>query len=371
MKRIILTLSCILAAVFSAPAQSPKPGAMTLDQEVASVELTKRAPISLMTLKADIARMEGLLGKKLTVDERRQYLDLMVNDILFLQYCEGEGKISVTDAEVNAVVQQMKAQLAASAQSNPSAFDKATLTNWASAGSISDDSFYDYMSKLGVKSADLKVYVRKRLLLQKYIQGQRDRVAAATQPTYDDIAAYYEKNKADLVRPDTIVLGILFFDTRGKDEKERRNIKDQAESVARKVKDAPAKFDEYVLRSKDKGQAFVGEPSYVFTKGEEYKALFGEPFYNAAFSLKKGQISGLVEGPNGFHILKAVDFYPSRTLELTDPITLGEAGTVHEFIRATLYQENVNRMMQDILNKLVKDLRARAKIRVRDELLAW
>jgi parvulin-like peptidyl-prolyl isomerase len=369
MKRCILALLA-LSLFLAFPAGAQNKGGTTLDTTVATIELIRKAPITLKQLKVDTGRMETMLGKKMTLDERKDYLDLMINDLLFLQFCERE-KLSVTDAEINQTIQQMKTQVMSSLATNPQGVDQATMTNWASSGTISDDAFFNILGKLGVQTADLKLYVKKRLLLKKFVAGKQSDIAKIEKPSFDEVNAYYIKNADSLVRPDAVKLAILFVDTRNRDDAGKRKAKETAEGLYAKVKGDSAKFNEAVLRSLDSKAGYAGTAEYYYAKSPEFQKLFGEKFYNAAFALKQGEMSSLLEGPNGFHIIRAAEVFPSKKLELSDPINLGEKTTVFEYIQQNLYNANVDKALQDILNSLVKDLRAKAKITVKADLLNW
>jgi hypothetical protein len=371
---VAITLLPFAAAAQPAPSAKPSGKGSTigtsLDQEVASAELIRKSSVSLKQFKLDIGRLESIMGKKMEAAERAQYLDLMVNDLLFLQYCERE-KLTVTEAEQAQVVQQMKAQVMAQAQANPQAVDQATLTNWASTGSISDDSFYNLLSKMGVQSADLKTYVKKRLLLKKYMATRQKELDAMPKPGFEEVQAYYAAHQKELVRPDAVKLAILFVDLRNKDADGQRKGKELAESLFSKVRGNPTKFNEMVLRSQEANSGYVGTPEYYYAKDPEFQKLFGDAFYDAAFKLKQNEVSGLLEGPSGFHIIKAMETYAQKQLELTDPITLGEKGSVFDYIQQSLYTDAMNKKVQDMLNQLVKEIRAKSKVKIKSELLNW
>jgi hypothetical protein len=86
----------------------------SIDKPAATFKLTRQEVISVRQLRADIDRLENATGAKLTVDQRKDVLDARINSMLFLQFCERE-KISVSDAQVNAAVAQLRSQLGSNA----------------------------------------------------------------------------------------------------------------------------------------------------------------------------------------------------------------------------------------------------------------
>lgn len=108
MKRIASWLILFVFAAFPLIAQT------SIDKPAATFKLTKQEVISVRQLRADVDRLENATGAKLTVEQRKDVLDARINSMLFLQFCERE-KISVSDAQVNSALAQLKAQLGANA----------------------------------------------------------------------------------------------------------------------------------------------------------------------------------------------------------------------------------------------------------------
>jgi hypothetical protein len=109
MKRIASLLILFVFAAFPLIAQT------SIDKPAATFKLTKQEVISVRQLRADVDRLENATGAKLTVEQRKDVLDARINSMLFLQFCERE-KISVSDAQVNSALAQLKAQRLAQTQ---------------------------------------------------------------------------------------------------------------------------------------------------------------------------------------------------------------------------------------------------------------
>lgn len=74
--------------------------AQTTLQPIAEVKLSARAPITLGQLKTRVSALEKELGRKMTVEERKQTLDGLINEKLIVQAAEKDG-IKIMDSEVN------------------------------------------------------------------------------------------------------------------------------------------------------------------------------------------------------------------------------------------------------------------------------
>jgi peptidyl-prolyl cis-trans isomerase D len=74
----------------------------------------------------------------------------------------------------------------------------------------------------------------------------------------------------------------------------------QAEQILKEIKQNPARFEDLAKEySKDPGSAAKGGDLGFFTRGAMVK-----PFEDAAFDMKGGEISSLVQSDFGFHIIK-------------------------------------------------------------------
>ena len=117
---------------------------------------------------------------------------------------------------------------------------------------------------------------------------------------------YYEEHKADYYKDEVKASHILIstVDDNGKElsEAKKKEAKKKAEEVLKKAKSGE-EFSELAKEySDDPGSAANGGDLGYFTKGQMV-----QPFEEAAFSLKSGEISGLVESEYGYHIIKVYD----------------------------------------------------------------
>jgi hypothetical protein len=96
--------------------------------------------------------------------------------------------------------------------------------------------------------------------------------------------------------------------------------------------------------SEDPGSAPKGGDLGTFGRGQMVP-----PFEQAAFALKPGEVSGVVETPFGFHIIKVTERIPARKLAFPE---------VKERLKQEMVQQKRQRAQQSYLNSL----RAKAKI---------
>ena len=119
-----------------------------------------------------------------------------------------------------------------------------------------------------------------------------------------ELKSYYEQNAARLAGlEERRVSHILINADKGASAAERGAARVKAQALLAEVQKSPNQFAELARKnSQDTGSAAKGGDLDFFGRGAMVK-----PFEEAAFALKKGETSGLVETEFGFHILRLTD----------------------------------------------------------------
>lgn len=334
MKKLFLVLAGIVL-VGSVYAQT----GTALGSPLATVKLHKTEIITDKSFRDDIAKVEKLRGTALTEAERKSFLDDVINDILFFQFCAKEG-IIVTDAEIESYIKQVKAQLGP------------TVTN---------EQFEAYLASQGIPIADLRTYYRKQMLVIRWLQRDKASEIAAMPPISGaDVLKVYELNKAKLIRPDTAKIAFLFVEKKGDDIAKAAN--DIKGLVTRLEKGES--FDAIRLGASATSFYNASREYIYFEKSDLYHQQFGDKFYETVFSLKDGSYSAPFENEVGWWIIRRVEFYPQKTLELSDPVKLGQTVTVEAYLSQQLAQQRESEFIQKAFAELFAKLRAQAEIKI-------
>ena len=129
----------------------------------------------------------------------------------------------------------------------------------------------------------------------------RNRLAAAAKATDEELKAFYEKNKAQFTDPEQRRAShILIAAGADADAAAKAQAKEKAQKLLAELKAAPEKFDELAkANSDDTGSAAQGGDLGFFSRD-----MMVKPFSDAAFAMKEGEISDLVQSEYGFHIIK-------------------------------------------------------------------
>ena len=320
-----------------------------IDKPAATLKLTKQEVISVRQLKADVERIEAAIGQKLPLEKRKELLDSKINGMLFVQYCERE-KILAPEAEVNAALAQMKAGLGKGA-------DDAKLAEALRAQGV---------------LLDAKSYARQQILLRSYLQQKRAAdLKAVKEPSSDEVLKAYELYKSKLVRPDTVRASVLFVDLRNLSADDKKKAVDAMRVAASQVKGSSQKFDELVLKAGDQGSVVKATPTIYVEKTPEFQNVYGAKFMDAAFRLKAGEMSDLIENEAGLQIVRVNEVLPQKQLALSDPLPGNPQATVQDYLKYNLAMERQNEVLSRIQAELVAQLRKEAVVKIFEETLSF
>jgi peptidyl-prolyl cis-trans isomerase D len=141
-----------------------------------------------------------------------------------------------------------------------------------------------------------------------YIELNSDELAKSIPVTEDELKAYYDKHLDQFGTPEERrAAHILVAVPQDADKEAKAKARAKAESILKKLQ-AGENFAELAkTMSDDPGSAEKGGDLGFFGKG-----IMDPAFEEAVFSLKKGEMSSIVETPFGFHIIKLIDIKPAH-----------------------------------------------------------
>ena len=138
----------------------------------------------------------------------------------------------------------------------------------------------------------------------EYLVLDVDSLKKAVSVNEADLRTYYEQNASRLAgKEERRASHILINAPKSMPEPDRQKARAQAQELLASARKAPDSFAELARKhSQDSGSASRGGDLDFFGRGAMVK-----PFEDAAFALKKGEISDLVESEFGFHIIRLTD----------------------------------------------------------------
>lgn len=178
----------------------------------------------------------------------------------------------------------------------------------------------DYLAKVDPTQADLEAWyqthARQFQLPEQatieYLVLDQQALAKEMPVNEQDLRTYYEQNAPRL--EERRASHILVAVPKGAPPEQKDKARAEAQQLLEQVRKNPEGFAELARKhSQDPGSAPNGGDLDFFARG-----AMTQPFENAVFALRKGQVSDLVETEFGFHIIKLTDV-KGRTFEQMRP----------------------------------------------------
>ena len=340
-------------------------------QPVAIVRLTKSEPITVKQLKAELEKLawQNLVptlrrlptaaeisraAQGLSPEQRRQVLDMMINEKLALQASERD-KITISENEITQQINQLKAQMAQSIGRQP------TEDEFAQA--IKNETGQDYPA--------FRDQLRRQAIVQKYLMSKKEQLFKNIQePSSADIANAYNLRKTEFIRPDTVRFSMIQVPY-GADAASKSRAKELADRLSREIGSNPAKFDETVMKGQAPNTGYQAGDGGYLPRNIQAQQAAGTEFINTAFSLKQGEVSRVIEGIQGYQIIKVTETYAQVALELDDIVQPGSRMTVRQFIGQNIFQERQQMAMMQATEELVRELRSGNPFQIMEANLNW
>lgn len=173
----------------------------------------------------------------------------------------------------------------------------------------------DYKSQVKVTDDMLKSFYEKSAQFDvpervkaEYVVLTEDAVAAQINVSDADIKSYYDQNAAHYSTPEQRRAShILIAVKKDATDAEKAAAKEKAEKLLATLRQNPQQFAELAKKnSNDPGSAERGGDLGFFSSG-----MMVKQFEDAAFKLKQGELSGLVQSDYGYHIIKVTAIKPA------------------------------------------------------------
>ena len=204
-----------------------------------------------------------------------------------------------------------------------------------------EEEFKNALAKMNLTEADVKSQITMGLAIQQFIDNQ---FVQKIKVSDKETKAYYDGHP-DLFKQPEQVRGshILIKVDPGAKESEKAEARKKIQ-VAREKLQKGGDFAALAQEFSQGPSATKGGDLGYFRRGQMVK-----PFEEAAFALKPGDVSGIVETRFGYHLIKVTDKKPKTTIPYED---------VKNKLQEYLKQEKV----QAQLNPYIEELKGKAKI---------
>lgn len=305
----------LLLAGGPAAAQIVGTAAMVNGAEISNLRLERHFDEYVKGKGRNITKM---INPKVYKKLKREALDQLIEKELLWQEAQRRG-IQVSDADVAAALKEQESQYK------------------------TRDAYLRKLENAGFDEKSYADYVRREIAIQRCIE-----TAFPPKPVTDaDIHEFYVANPDKFTRPEAVrARHILIQVAAGSDAATRQAARARIEDVLAKARKKGADFAELARKYSEDSSAADGGDLGIFPRGR----MVG-PFEAAAFSLKAGQISGVVETEYGYHVIKVEEYFPKKLVSEDE---------ARERVRAAMTAAR----RDEAVREGVKALRAQAKVQI-------
>jgi peptidyl-prolyl cis-trans isomerase C len=298
----------------------PKPVPAQLPEVIARVN---GETINKSEFEKAIQNVEGRAGGPVPADQRdrvyRGVLDQLISYRLLMQETKSRN-IDVPDTEVDARIAQIRQQFP------------------------SEDEFKKQLAQRNMTVEQLRDDAKSDMRVAKMLETEVN-TKVAVQP--NDVNTFYQQNPDKFKQPERVRAShILIRTEENADAKAKETAKAKATDLLKQVK-AGKDFAELAKQhSQDPGSAVQGGDLGFFQQGQMVGA-----FERAAFALKPGEVSDIVETPFGFHIIKMAEKQSARTVPI-------------EEVKPQIEQFLQNQQRQQKTQAFIESLKSKGKVEV-------
>ncbi len=180
-------------------------------------------------------------------------------------------------------------------------------------------------------------------------------------PNAEQVAEYYESNKAQFIVPERIHVWQIFFKKSEKaDAKEISALKKKAKKIISDIKKGKADYSNLALSQSEHEQSKTLGGYMGLLKTSDLLPEMKDPL----LKLKEGQLSKPVESESGIHILKRGKILKAETLQLSQvkqQIRQLLVNQANAQLRNAIFVQARKEYPQDISDKKIEEWRLRLK----------
>lgn len=204
-----------------------------------------------------------------------------------------------------------------------------------------DANINNFLRQVNLERDALMSSLRQDLLIRKYLE---DKFSSQIDISEEKVREYFDTNRDQFIMPDSVHARHILVRVQPDDDEATREAKRaRIDDVLTKI-EAGGDFAELAKENSDDPSAIRGGDLGTFAQG-----TMVAPFDSAAFALKKGAVSGVVETQYGYHLIKVEDKKQGTVLQFDD---------IKEDLMSRMYDYELANLIQNHL----KEAREVAKI---------
>ena len=203
-----------------------------------------------------------------------------------------------------------------------------------------EEEYNQELARQGLSEEKFREQVKEQLMVIKLIDQEVK--AKVVSPTDSEIEDFYKQNEAEMVEPEQVRARhiLIKVDENTDKKKALKRIRD----ILKEVKKGKTSFAELAKKYSEGPTAPRGGDLGFFIRGQMVRK-----FEEAAFALKVGEISNVVETEYGYHIIQCIEKKASEKKSLEE---------IREYLRNFIFQKR----MEERYEKWLRTLRDKASI---------
>ena len=250
------------------------------------------------------------------------------------------GNKNITKADIEALISFYPANQQAIIRMDPKN-EEALLNNYVTILAVAETARRQGFDKEKNMRKQIQILSDEHLA-KGYVQKN---VLSKVKVTDKDVEEYYKNHPKEFEKPETVKARHILIGFKGDmTEDQKKELRKKADDVLKKAKggdDFAQLASEY---SDDPGSKTKGGELGYFPKGNMVPE-----FENAAFNLKPGVISDVIETPYGYHIIKVED---KKAAEMP------AFDSIKEQVRVKATQDAEQKKINEFIEKAKKDTKA-------------
>ena len=281
MKRYFIPLlSCLLVISFLR-------GALSAEKKHQNEEVLATVNGKKIT-QADLAnRLETFRNtdaETLDTINKQEILDQLITDILLEEFIDRQGLV-VASEEIEREVNQVRSNITGNQKDSGQSLEKV-------------------LASIGSNMSEFQRSIKHSLALEKYFDNKLDDKT---------LEKYFDGNKS-LFNGESVKVSHILIDTRNmKTQEELSHALEQIKSIRKEI-DIGAAFDEMANKYSNCPSAQNGgDLGFIQRKGN-----LARLFSDAAFSLRRGQVSEPVQTEYGYHLIKVTEKKEGANVKFVD-----------------------------------------------------
>ena len=333
----------VLAGLFAATAQA------SLYQQLAVVKITDTEVVTVKEVKDIVDTQEKEAGRKLTPQERAQTYETIINQKLILQAAKKAG-VTVSASELDeAFLANISQQL-----NLPRVYSEKELNDLVMANKkMSFAEFVKDQTGMGVEEVKNQI-IRPDLIWRRYLLSQNQQELQKISATDKEIRDYYELNKTQFIRPDSLKMFLVAVPK----ENDPQGARVKLEGLLKDVKSGKKSIEQMRRDGQNPKEAGYGAGDLYLMKVQQHAAQLGVT-YDELLKIFDGDLNKPSEIMDAGQVLQfyiVLEKYPFKALEISDVVRPESTQTIYETIRALVTQTKQLQFLEQKRQETIKSL---------------